>query len=849
MHLISMINLESVHKFFFKRKAIYYLIGTFLLVALKIPIEKFLSKNFVTPILSNVQPAWSLDVFVITIALCIILLTVSRFKKYVASTKFLFLEILILGVYLYYRYNETPWTFISFYWMDGINYADLLILGIFCQAVLLIPYKKVKQKNIPGSLFEDKPLGKKGKDILGYSSYAELLGNKILNSHFDKSFAIGINGKWGLGKTSFIDLLKRTVKAPDIIEIDFNPWNSQSPQAIIQDFFDSFNEKVRPYHSSIVRLSNEYAAKLVQLKPNTLTKSIQLITSSLTNNKPTNSLYHQINKALEEINKKVVVYIDDLDRLDSHEIVEVLRLIRNTANFYNTIFVVAYDRNYIVNALNKHTSFGEIEFLEKIFQLEVTLPNFNKNILREELAEKLKKSFPKAKPETFDHAIVGKANSQPTYLNEWLETMRDVTRLTNNITINYSKLVDEIIFYDFLQLELIRLKYPSVYELLFRRRSDFLITKYNQRTGTNQYELGKDKKGVILENYLKNNYKNLSIPESNITKMSSLISGIFPEPDMFGFNTKEHLSVIHPSKFDRYFSYTLLQGDLSEIEFSNARDLDHNKFLTKITEWTKLGLAVELKNRFYEINTFDSREDFEKIIRAIFHLAIFPIRNTNMVFVNIVNFDSKNLLKKLDNYEDSIVKKYYPKEDGKNQLEKFIESLFANAPSPYTFEAQILNRINTSYQNIYPISEKLSHELVISYLKKYCHETATLDGHIWNLFHKCKYKEHNDINSNNIIPQEAKETVKNFFLNKDLDGFLEAIVDQNSFDNGIYSLSTMIEVIFDTWTNFENELNKKDESQYKNLEEFNRFYKLFSSSNHSQGVAFEFKNIKVKQSE
>lgn len=368
------INLESVHEKFFSKKAILYLLGIPLLIALKTPIEKFLSKNLVTPILSNVQSEWYFDTFVITIAMCIILLSVLRFRKYTASKEFFILEILILSAYLYYRLSETAWIFTPFMLIDSIKYADLLILGAFCQSVLLIPYRRAKLKNESGSLFEDKPLGENGEDILGYGLYAELLGNKILNSHFDKSFAIGINGKWGLGKTSFIDLLKRTVKGDDIIEIDFSPWNSQSPQAIIQDFFASFNEKVRPYHSSITRLSNEYATKLVQLKSNTLTKSIQLIASSLTNNKPTNSLYDQINTALEKINKKVVIYIDDLDRLDSHEIVEVLRLIRNTANFYNTIFVVAYDRNYIVNALNKHTSFGEIEFYKLYAESNHTKP-------------------------------------------------------------------------------------------------------------------------------------------------------------------------------------------------------------------------------------------------------------------------------------------------------------------------------------------------------------------------------------------------------------------------------------------------------------------------------------------
>jgi predicted KAP-like P-loop ATPase len=87
------------------------------------------------------------------------------------------------------------------------------------------------------SLLNDHSIGETGDDFLGYTKYADELAKKILSSNFEKSFAIGINGKCGLGKTSFVDHLKRKVKDKDLITVDFNPWNSQTPQAIIRDFF------------------------------------------------------------------------------------------------------------------------------------------------------------------------------------------------------------------------------------------------------------------------------------------------------------------------------------------------------------------------------------------------------------------------------------------------------------------------------------------------------------------------------------------------------------------------------------------------------------------------------------
>lgn len=60
---------------------------------------------------------------------------------------------------------------------------------------------------------------------------------------------------------------------------------------------------------------------------------------------------------------------------------EVLSLIRNSANFSNTIFIVAYDRNYLVSALEKVNNYHPHAYLEKIFQLELPLPQFERDII------------------------------------------------------------------------------------------------------------------------------------------------------------------------------------------------------------------------------------------------------------------------------------------------------------------------------------------------------------------------------------------------------------------------------------------------------------------------------------
>ena len=86
--------------------------------------------------------------------------------------------------------------------------------------------------------------------------------------------------------------------------------------------------------------------------------------------------------------KKLIIFIDDIDRLDKSEVMAVIKLIRNSANFFNTIFVVSYDKEYLTNAITSISDQGEI-FLEKIFQVELNPPSFDKDILKKELINKI----------------------------------------------------------------------------------------------------------------------------------------------------------------------------------------------------------------------------------------------------------------------------------------------------------------------------------------------------------------------------------------------------------------------------------------------------------------------------
>ncbi len=82
---------------------------------------------------------------------------------------------------------------------------------------------------------------------------------------------------------------------------------------------------------------------------------------------------------LARIETKILVIIDDLDRLQPDEVRQVLTLVKTFGNLPNVIHLLVYDRTIVDRALGAASSQGDQErrlptYLEKIVQVELDLP-------------------------------------------------------------------------------------------------------------------------------------------------------------------------------------------------------------------------------------------------------------------------------------------------------------------------------------------------------------------------------------------------------------------------------------------------------------------------------------------
>jgi hypothetical protein len=758
---------------------------------------------------------------------------------------------------LYYRLLSDVWTFKNLFLLPNLAYLDIIVVA-FAGLAILSYNRSNRTVNVSNNgFFSDESINSNTDDELGYDKYAKTISEKIKKTGSTHSFAIGINGKWGSGKTTFLNFLKIHLNDEEFIQIDFNPWQTSSPDKIIKNFFEVFYDSLRPFHSNLSNLLLRYSDKLTSEKDTLISKTIRSLVYFFTGYETISELHKDIDKSIERVGKKIIVFVDDLDRLDKKETIEVIRLIRNTASFRNTFFIVAYDRNYVITALKDHNSYKREEFLEKIFQLEVNLPLYEKVRLREKLVALLKEKLPDTIHKDIENEILGDSISQPRYLNEWIESMRDVTRLANSIILNFEKLIGEVNFFDFVRLELLRLKYPAVYQLLYQKKSNFLQS--SSGTGfKNKYSLKipKEKEKTTksldhsfreteISNYIKENYESLLVPTESIGKVLELVEAIFKTGYLsYKYRGRDHLSVVYPSRFNLYFTYSMLEGSLSENEFVKFRSKSVNEFKEKIDEWVTKGLQNDLKIRFIDIQEFDDRKDFEKIISAIFHLGATNVNDS------YTGYYADDLISKLANYDSKLSKKYYKGND--IELNRFVNKLFYQAKSPFEFQSNLVRYLKRNYTGSIPLDVKELKKISLHYLEAYASETSKMDYNLLSLFYDSQDTvrvppEGNPFRLEEKMPQESKKIMKDFILNKDLDGYLTMIITSKPPYENKFGVGESVKVIFDSYENFEEELNNYDEDKSKYLNEFKQFWKLAAENDFQTLVEFNFQEIPLER--
>ena len=437
-------------------------------------------------------------------------------------------------------------------------------------------YSKISipaQTGNPAEIYSaDAPIGKPELDEFNRREYSERIAQTIAARKETKSLVVGIYGKWGEGKTTVMNFIDSELKRHDnIVTIFFNPWMFPSETELFMAFYTELakgSKKSLPTAwENIGKAITDYIAPFIGLldKADFAEKIGKLLS-----NVRLEELRDRIGNFLVEQKKLVVVFMDDIDRLDKDEIHAVFRLIKLSANLENVIYVLAFDPEIVEDALSeryftKKQVAGQ-NFLEKIVQVPINLPKIPTTDLRSFCYKQVDKALQlsgieisKDDAQEFTRGFINGVEIR-------LQTPRMALRYANMLNFSLPLLKGEVHVAEFLLIEAIRAFYPNAYEIIKDNRDAFTAVRLG---GSSVHPSEKEGIQKIVEKA----FDNLTSDEAN--NLRRLITILFPRQNNSNYGSEwekiwaEQKRIASYKYFDRFFTYSIPSGDVSDVQIEN----------------------------------------------------------------------------------------------------------------------------------------------------------------------------------------------------------------------------------------------------------------------------------------
>lgn len=577
--------------------------------------------------------------FLINIPICIILLyVICRWScKIWKDQDFrLFRPILIvLGiVFLFCKsqvmYANIVWNFDYRCFLTILFSIPLTIVGIRIVCLLIRFIKRIFSNNKFQTEETDYQLkgfsdDNTSKDDIpeALKNYAKEIVERLLETDLtNHSFALGVTGEWGVGKTTFLDELKKKIGGrADIVE--FNPWMCSSPEQVTNDFFTSLRHQLSPQYSSLSNPIKNYARYIGNL---TISSQSWVSLDYLLPAKQ-ESLFEKkktLSRQFSKLPRPVVVIIDDIDRLERDEVFEVLRLIRNTADLSNMIYMVAYDKEYVTCVLEEKNIKDSSAYLEKIFPIEVHLPKVEEHLIWETLRTEIDEQNSLGK--SFTQTIFSRFESDDKELIlRILDNYRRAKRFARLFMLNIVYLNQnskgELNNIDVFWLELLQMYDKKSYDVL---ANDANVLLY--RSG----DIFKVRNNILSPT--SKNEKDLFVGEPFWKEETpKILKKLFGE-----YIKKIRQSVCYIENYDKYFtlsvsSFRLSIREMNELFF--AKDSPYNV----VKKWIDSGKYFNsIAYQFKQIPVYElEKKQLKAYIQGIlwFAILISPYRNNQIVEV------------------------------------------------------------------------------------------------------------------------------------------------------------------------------------------------------------------------
>lgn len=415
-------------------------------------------------------------------------------------------------------------------------------------------------------------------DTLGRLPYAQRAAELVHTTHsFESSAVFGLSGPWGSGKTSLVNMIVEELQGAHAkwAVARFTPWATSDVSGLLAEFYSSLAEALPKKKGQQVRRALAVtasvaapAANLIPIAGSAAAEGVRLAGDALAKSPSWQVAFSKASEELKELQKPILVVVDDIDRLHGDELLALLKVVRLLGRFDGVQYLLAYDDETLYrsmtasSAVNPHDGSAE-RFMEKIVQYPLFVPP----LLRHQQISRLNVGLTRVSRGTVDDGSSDRRLSGLVdCFTDLLTTPRAIDRYFAQLQHHIPLLPpDEVDDEDVQLLTLIRVSFPALFNSIPRYRRELV----SGHTG----EMRVEAKSFEYEPFDIEPLLGV-VPAERRGAARELLVSLFPKVRTKGqlsvHGSRRRQSVQHEEYFDRYFAMGILDHDVSDATVEAA---------------------------------------------------------------------------------------------------------------------------------------------------------------------------------------------------------------------------------------------------------------------------------------
>ena len=484
--------------------------------------------------------------------------------------------------------------------------------------------------------FNDSPIETPADDQYGITPFAQSLAKSILGIKDPVGTAIALNGAWGSGKSSALNLIRGELEKSEDEELvisDFKCWWYRGEEALALAFLqnlhallsETLRDKVKDLVPNLGRgllQAGPVIGAAVALTPAGAlapfaTASANFAKRYFNNGDTLEKTFSKLAKVLEEEDRRFLIVIDDIDRLSPDEALAIFRMVKSVGHLPNVMYLLVFDRALADQVVAERYPSEGPHFLEKIIQagFELPLP------LRTDLNRAILSAIETTCGSPDEVQVQRILNLFYDVVAPYLTTPRHVARFKNAISVTWPAIAGEVSLADFIALETLRLYEPSVFQTIRSNKAN-LCGLRDRYGGGNQ--LDDERFGPYLN----------SVDDDYQDTIRTALQRLFPRMENMGYadgfraQWDADRRVCVEAHFDTYFRMSLSDETLSMetinqlIDRADDRDFIQTTFREAANERRRMGTSMvpvlldELNAHAHSVE----REKVESLMISLFEI-------------------------------------------------------------------------------------------------------------------------------------------------------------------------------------------------------------------------------------